>query len=344
MNVNDTLAQVTSIALSGLHCRQRPTLSTGLSSNAATNASLSTGASTNTIPNLTPSNNYCLKTTYPHYTPPSTALEHLFMEATRCRSSHPALEILVDVWNRGVGVNGVYPPYQLGVSGEDGVLSVYRSFKGEDLNSNLDLGFDSDVGDGSGRRRRRERVEWSDVMFGVWRGYSCSCCTDSTNHSVSSEKEGEGEGDNDVEKEKDESSGSKSETGGEAVRFCGGGCGAAAVSSRVLRYIAIPEVNNEEVKLVARYAFGKEGLDFKRDILVVRDATKEKRDGLEWTLFDAFLGTASVKAVQRMAVDHRNEMGNVIPSRVLVKYSRFEYPGQGDIWLPNVLVEMKRDK
>ncbi|KAF3926477.1 hypothetical protein AA313_de0207835 [Arthrobotrys entomopaga] len=330
MDVNDILQQITTIALSGLHHRHRSMCSTAMTSDLPTTNTSTTTSST--APSLTPSNNYLLKTVYPHYTPPSPALEHLFMEATSCRSSHPALEVLVDVWNCVIGANGVYPPYQLGVSGEEGVLSVYRSFKGEDLNLSLDRKLEEE-----GKRNRKRRVEWSDIMFGVWRGYSCCCCIRS---SCTGSTEDEGSDDRGL-----------NETGGGGVDICTGSCGdatttAVTTTGRGLKYVAIPEVNNKEVKLVAGYAFGKRGLDVERDILVVDRHTTDLKEGdgtgLGWTLFDAFLGTASVKAIQRMAVDHRDEMGHVIPSRVFVKYSRFEYPGEGNILLPNLLVEMRR--
>ncbi|KAF3107189.1 hypothetical protein TWF706_002902 [Orbilia oligospora] len=223
---------------------------------------------------LTSTNNYALSTIQNHYTPSSPTLESLFMEATSCRSSQPGIETLVSVYNYIRGhkhPNGLFPPYQLGISSDDGVLSVYRSYKGEDLNFCPTSNSSSTLG---GNRRGNKGIWWSDIMF-----------------------------------------------------------------------VAIPEVNNEEVKTVTNYAFQKKRLDKECDMLVVdRDDKVFGRGGENWTLFDAFLGTASVKAINRMTMDHADELGYIAPAKIYVKYSRFEYPHIGEVLLPNLLVEMRRVK
>ncbi|KAK6536092.1 hypothetical protein TWF281_000338 [Arthrobotrys megalospora] len=237
---------------------------------------------------LTPQNGYTLTTINQHYTPPSTPLESLFMEATSCRSSQPAVETLVSVWNYikdAKHPNGLFPPYQLGVSGDEGVLSVYRSYKGDDLNFGHHPS-NSPGGNGAMEKSKmttkgRKGVWWSDVMYEVWRKYSSPSTTTTPTKYLGRRTE--------------------------ATR---------------LRYIAIPEVNNEEVKTIANYAFEKRGLEKDTDMLVVdRD---DKCEGMEgWTLFDAFLGTASVKAINRMAMDHADELGYIVPARVYIKYSSY---------------------
>ncbi|KAF3916472.1 hypothetical protein ABW20_dc0100379 [Dactylellina cionopaga] len=285
-------AQITTIALSGLSHRH----------------ALRTAHATNTpcrpTANLTESNNYSLTPIFQHYTPPSPSLEYLFMEATSCRSSHPAIETLVSVWNFFADrkdPNGLFPPYQFGISGAEGVLSIYRSYKAEDL--------------------AERKIDWSDVMFGVWKGYSSFS-------SPSSSKEGRGERTGRKWREK------------ERVRE---GNSSAAIAK--LRFVAISEVNNAQVKIMAAYAFAKKRLDREQDILVVsREDRQVEDEGGGWTLFDAFLGTPSVKAIQRMAVDHRDELGYIELSKLYVKYSSFEYPDEGQVLLPTLLVEMRRAK
>ncbi|KAF3282761.1 hypothetical protein TWF970_001499 [Orbilia oligospora] len=262
---------------------------------------------------LTSTNNYALSTIQNHYTPSSPTLESLFMEATSCRSSQPGIETLVSVYNYIRGhkhPNGLFPPYQLGISSDDGVLSVYRSYKGEDLNfcptsnSSTTLG-----GNGRGNMGKGKGIWWSDIMYEVWRRYSASS-----------------------------SSSSSTTTPSRCLRNTGD-------IMPKLRFVAIPEVNNEEVKTVTTYAFQKKMLDKECDMLVVdRDDKAFGGGGESWTLFDAFLGTASIKAINRMTMDHADELGYIAPIRIYVKYSRFEYPHIGEILLPNLLVEMRRVK
>lgn len=231
------------------------------------------------------------------------------MEATSCRSSQPGIETLVSVYNYVKGYkhpNGLFPPYQLGVSGDDGVLSVYRSYKGEDLN----FCPASTPSSNNGRVKMGEvkGVWWSDIMYEVWRRYSTSSSSSSSS--------------------------SPSTTPSRCLRNKGD-------MIPKFRFVAIPEVNNEEVKMVANYAFEGMGLEKERDTLVVnRDDKVCGREG--WTLFDAFSGTASVKAINRMTMDHADELGYAVPARIYVKYSRFEYPHIGEILLPNLLVEMRK--
>ncbi|KAK6509090.1 hypothetical protein TWF481_003853 [Arthrobotrys musiformis] len=247
--------------------------------------------------NLTQAGGYTLSALQNHYTPPSPTLESLFMEATSCRSSQPGIETLVSVYNFLRGhkhPNGLFPPYQLGVSGDEGVLSVYRSYKGEDLNFSPP----STVSGG----RKGKGVWWSDIMFEVWKRHSTASTASTTPRCLRNKE--------------------------------------LAVTPQKLRFVAIPEVNNEQVKAVAEYAFQTMGLEKERDILVVDRDGSGGEGG--WTLFDAFLGTASVKAINRMAIDHADELGHTLPSRVYVRYSRFEYPQIGEVLLPNLLVEMRK--
>ncbi|KAK6357490.1 hypothetical protein TWF718_001799 [Orbilia javanica] len=260
---------------------------------------------------LTQTNNYTLSVFQNHYTPPSPTLESLFMEATSCRSSQPGIETLVSVYNHIKGVkhpNGLFPPYQLGVSGDEGVLCVYRSYKGEDLNfCPTSVVSNGGGGIGKGKMGKGKGVWWSDIMYEVWRRYSASSSTFS----------------------------SPSTTPSRCLRN-------KEDVTQKLRFVAIPEVNNEEAKVVANYAFERKGLVKERDMLVVDRDDKDCVRGEEWTWFDAFLGTASIKAINRMAIRHADELGYVLPSRIYVKYSRFEYPHIGEILLPNFLVEMRR--
>ncbi|KAK6516367.1 hypothetical protein TWF506_006276 [Arthrobotrys conoides] len=259
---------------------------------------------------LTSTNNYTLSTIQNHYTPPSPTLESLFMEATSCRSSQPGIETLVSVYNYIKGhkhPNGLFPPYQLGVSGDEGVLSVYRSYKGEDLNfCPTSSSSNTSCGNGRGKMGKGRGLWWSDIMFEVWRRHSTT------------------------------SSSSTSSTPSRCLRNKGD-------KMPKLRFVAIPEVNNEEVKAVASYAFERNRLDKESDMLVVDQDDKVcGRGGEGWTLFDAFMGTASVKAINRMTIDHADELGYITPARIYVKYSKFEYPHIGEIMLPNLLVEMRR--
>ncbi|KAK6362864.1 hypothetical protein TWF730_000317 [Orbilia blumenaviensis] len=275
---------------------------------------------------LTQTNGYALSTLQNHYTPPSPTLEAMFMEATSCRSSQPGVETLVSVYNYVKGhkhPNGLYPPYQLGVSGDEGVLSIYRSYKEEDLNFCDAASDGSGVNDcssggsgskgknGEGKMGRDNRVWWSDIMHEVWRRYSPSSTPSSTSNS----------------------------------RYLRTRSSAVPPQPPPrLRFVAIPEVNNEEVKMVANYAFEKKGLDKERDALVVDWDDEKVGSGEGWSFFDAFLGTASVKAIHRMATDHADELGYIVPARVYIKYSRFEYPNIGEVLLPNLLVEMRRER
>ncbi|KAF3940219.1 hypothetical protein ABW19_dt0205464 [Dactylella cylindrospora] len=212
---------------------------------------------------LTPENGYSLTSTLV-YTDPDPVLESLFIEASSCRTSHPAIEVRVDVWNwipsvqpnkgndvhsgsissadlnidtRNGGpakcgsrdnVNGLYPPYQLGIAHDDGVLTIHRAYKSEDLAASS------------------RKAYFSEILFSVW---------------VSPMSAGE-------QKMKVE------------------------MGKVKLKWVLIPEVNNVECKMVVRYAYETLGLDTRKDMLVLdRDAN----DARLTELWDAILGTPTVK-------------------------------------------------
>ncbi|KAK6344035.1 hypothetical protein TWF696_007682 [Orbilia brochopaga] len=277
---------------------------------------------------LVPANGYNTILKPGRYTPDTPALANLFMDATRNRACTPYFETRVAVWNIVEGErqpNGSIPPYVFGASVEEGVVTVYRSFKLEDL------------------AQPPLRVEFSDVICAVW---MAACRLDHCTYSSSSSDKPKFQiaGQNKlVEFDSDDGQQPQlEETYEEAV---------VEKSIKGIKFVAVVEITNVDFRRVTRWAFAKFNMDINNDTLIVdsentMNANEEcytDPDAQPWTMFDAFMGTPTLKSIQRMAEDNREALGNVYPSRLYVNYGVFECPiAPFKSLLPCLLVEFKK--
>ncbi|KAF3912092.1 hypothetical protein ABW21_db0203718 [Orbilia brochopaga] len=291
---------------------------------------------------LTRKNGYDLTVRTNGYTDDVPAFEDLYLAATRNQSSAPAMETKVTVWNHVSGEkypNGTIPPYEFGVSPDEGVLTVYRSYKADDV------------------IEAPRRVHFSDVMFGTWK-----ICL-AANKTTATEPESTV---TNIDAPVVDSSVPAVETQDTVVpdlqpldsstwlrkrkrKQPEPSAPATEPDSRLrrLKFVAVQEICNVQFELVARWAFSNRGLAPETDILIVDSKDIEREcnmyTGAEpCTMFEAFLGTPTVKSIQRMAADNRDALGHVFPQKLYIRWGVFDCPSEpdGKAWAPCLLAEM----
>ncbi|KAJ6259883.1 hypothetical protein Dda_5527 [Drechslerella dactyloides] len=207
-------------------------------------------------------------------------VEDLFTAAIRCGSVQPAKEKRARIWNCIGGVqspNRDLPPYEMGVSRDEGVLTIYRGDEARDL-------MEGDP----------KQVPFSDAMFAAWK----HCCQ-VEDRPVAND----------------------------------------------LKYVAIHRLKEKQLNTVAAWAFTHLQMDPARSLLVLNPDHYWNQAGPgedPWSMYDAFLATPHIKAVQKMAANHRKELGYIFPHRIYIKYNVRYLPSGRRTFTPNLLIEMRR--